>query len=70
LASVIFSKDGPGNSLKRPSLAVATRASVATTLGVLACSPAAAQGIDYSKLDTRARADYFGANEADDKTRR
>jgi hypothetical protein len=46
-----------------------TRAFVAATLGV-ACSPAAAQGIDYSKLDTRARADYFGANEADDKTRR
>jgi cyclase len=50
---MIFSKDALGNSMKLPSLAVAgTRAFVAASLGV-ACSPAAAQGIDYSKLEIK-----------------
>ncbi len=40
--------------MKPPSLAVvATRAFVAATLGALACSPAAAQGIDYSKVEIK-----------------
>jgi cyclase len=38
--------------MTRPSLAVAAiRFSVAATLAALACSPAAAQGIDYSRLE-------------------
>jgi glyoxylase-like metal-dependent hydrolase (beta-lactamase superfamily II) len=51
---MIFSKDGLGNSMKLPSLAAAAaRTFVAATLGALACSPAAAQGIDYSKLEIK-----------------
>jgi glyoxylase-like metal-dependent hydrolase (beta-lactamase superfamily II) len=38
--------------MKRPSpAAVAAQACVAATIGWLACSPAAAQGVDYSKLE-------------------
>ena len=40
--------------MKRPSLAVAaTRVFAAATLGALFCSPAAAQGIDYSRLEIK-----------------
>jgi cyclase len=43
--------------MKLPSLTVAaTRTFVAATLGALACSPAAAQGVDYSKLEIKTTA--------------
>jgi cyclase len=40
--------------MRRPSLAAAaTRVCVAATLGTLSCSPAGAQGIDYSRLEIK-----------------